>query len=135
MVPQGDMEEMNPPKTAAARISEGIDLTGPDRVDDALFNRVLWLALKGDELRGQTFYMCTGGSAVPTPRMLDGARCGAARSRVAGPRAVAVIGVLGDEPADEPGQRTQQLVEQADEADHAVERLQDRADQIAQGSG
>ena len=40
---------MNPPKTAAARMSEGIDLTKPDRVDDALFNQILWSMLKGDE--------------------------------------------------------------------------------------
>jgi hypothetical protein len=42
---------------------------------------------------------------------------------------------LGDEPADEPCQRAKQLVQQANEADHIVERLQDRANQIAQGSG
>ena len=40
---------MNPPKTAAARMSEGLDLSGPDRIDDALFNRILWAALKGEE--------------------------------------------------------------------------------------
>ena len=49
VVPKADMEEMNPPKTAAARMSEGLDLRGPDRIDDALFNRVLWLAVKGEE--------------------------------------------------------------------------------------
>ena len=46
-----------------------------------------------------------------------------------------VLGALGNEPADEPGQRAKQLVQQANEADHIVERLQDRANQIAQGSG
>ena len=49
IVPQANMEEMNPPKTAAARMSEGLDLSGPDRIDDALFNRILWAALKGEE--------------------------------------------------------------------------------------
>ena len=49
IVPQADMEEMNPPKTAAARMSEGLDLSGPDRIDDARFNQVLWSALKGEE--------------------------------------------------------------------------------------
>jgi hypothetical protein len=46
---------MNPGKTAAAWMSEGIDLSRPDRVDDALFNRILWTALKGEE-------------AMPAPR-------------------------------------------------------------------
>jgi hypothetical protein len=46
--PQTDMNELNPPKTAAAKMSEGIDLSAPDRVNDALFNNILWLALKGD---------------------------------------------------------------------------------------
>src|SRR5439155_23776096 len=49
IVPQADMEEVHPPKTAAADMSERLDLSGPDRIDDALFNRVLWLTLKGDE--------------------------------------------------------------------------------------
>ena len=49
IVPRANMEEMNPPKTAAARMSDGLDLSGPDRIDDALFTRVLWLALKGEE--------------------------------------------------------------------------------------
>lgn len=43
------MEEMNPPKTAAARMSEGLDFTRADRVDDARFNAILWTMLKGDE--------------------------------------------------------------------------------------
>ena len=30
-------------------MSEGLDLSGPDRIDDALFNRILWAALKGEE--------------------------------------------------------------------------------------
>jgi DNA-binding beta-propeller fold protein YncE len=49
LVPSANMEEMNPPKTAAATMSEGIDLARPDHVDDALFNRILWAALKGEE--------------------------------------------------------------------------------------
>jgi hypothetical protein len=49
ITPEANMEEMNPPKTAAARMSEGIDLSGPDRVDDARFNEILWTMLKGDQ--------------------------------------------------------------------------------------
>ncbi|HEV2719416.1 MAG TPA: bifunctional YncE family protein/alkaline phosphatase family protein [Thermoanaerobaculia bacterium] len=49
VTPEANMEEMNPPKTAAARMSEGLDLSGPDRVDDAQFNAILWTMLKGDQ--------------------------------------------------------------------------------------
>jgi YVTN family beta-propeller protein len=46
IVPQAGMHEMNPPTTAAARMSEGLDFSGPDRVDDAVFNNILWQMLK-----------------------------------------------------------------------------------------
>jgi DNA-binding beta-propeller fold protein YncE len=46
--PDADMEEMNPPATPAAKLSENIDLSAPDRVDDTLFNRILWTMLKGN---------------------------------------------------------------------------------------
>jgi len=42
------LNEKNPQNTAAARLSEGLDLSAPDRVDDQLYNRILWLMLKGD---------------------------------------------------------------------------------------
>jgi hypothetical protein len=29
-------------------MSEGLDLSAPDRADDALYNHILWLMLKGD---------------------------------------------------------------------------------------
>jgi len=48
VIPTQDLNEKNPPKTAAARMSEGLDFSGPDRVDDQLYNRILWLMLKGD---------------------------------------------------------------------------------------
>ena len=48
ITPEASLEEMNPPKTAAARMSDGLDLGGPDRVDDARFNAILWSMLKGD---------------------------------------------------------------------------------------
>jgi DNA-binding beta-propeller fold protein YncE len=47
-VPTQDLNEKNPEKTAAARMSEGLDFSAPDRVDDQLYNRILWLMLKGD---------------------------------------------------------------------------------------
>jgi DNA-binding beta-propeller fold protein YncE len=48
MLPKQDLNEKNPPNTTAARMSEGLDLSQPDRVDDQLYNRILWLMLKGD---------------------------------------------------------------------------------------
>jgi hypothetical protein len=49
VVPQVDMEERNPANSAAAGMSEGLDFSAPDRVNDAVFNRILWLMLKGDD--------------------------------------------------------------------------------------
>jgi DNA-binding beta-propeller fold protein YncE len=48
LVPQADRNEMNPAQGAAAQMSEGLDLREADRIDDALFNRILWLMLKPD---------------------------------------------------------------------------------------
>ncbi|HLJ74919.1 MAG TPA: alkaline phosphatase family protein, partial [Thermoanaerobaculia bacterium] len=49
ITPEANMEEMNPEKSAAARMSEDLDLSGPDRIDDARFNAILWRMLKGDQ--------------------------------------------------------------------------------------
>src|SRR5580658_4392123 len=49
IVPQADMNETNPPATAAARASEGLDFSAPDRVDDTIFNQILWSMMKGAE--------------------------------------------------------------------------------------
>jgi hypothetical protein len=46
LLPQADMKEMNPSQGAAADMSEGLDLRAADRVNDALFNRILWHMLK-----------------------------------------------------------------------------------------
>ena len=48
ITPKQDLNEKNPQNTAAARMSEGLDLSAPDRVDDTVYNRILWLMLKGD---------------------------------------------------------------------------------------
>ncbi len=48
VIPKQDLSEKNPPNTAAARMSEGLDLSQADQVDDRLYNRILWLMLKGD---------------------------------------------------------------------------------------
>ena len=47
IVPTQDLNEKNPQNTAAARLSEGLDFSAPDRADDQLYNRILWMMLKG----------------------------------------------------------------------------------------
>ena len=49
LMPSQDRNEMNPPDTKAARLSEKFDFSAPDRINDQAFNEVLWLMLKGDE--------------------------------------------------------------------------------------
>ena len=49
VVPQVDMNEMNPAQNAAARMSEGLDFSAPDRVNDAVFNRILWRIMEGEK--------------------------------------------------------------------------------------
>jgi hypothetical protein len=49
VVPQVDMEERNPANSAAAVMSEGLDFSAPDRVNDAMFNHILWRMLKGND--------------------------------------------------------------------------------------
>ena len=48
ITPKQDLNDKNPENTPAARMSEGLDLSAPDRVDDQMYNRILWLMLKGD---------------------------------------------------------------------------------------
>lgn len=48
ITPKQDLAEKNPQNTATAHMSEGLDLSAPDHVDDQVYNRLLWLMLKGD---------------------------------------------------------------------------------------
>jgi hypothetical protein len=48
IIPAQDLNEKNPQDTAAARLSQGLDFSAPDRADEQIFNRILWLMLKGD---------------------------------------------------------------------------------------
>ena len=48
IMPKQDLNDKNPPNTAAARMSEDLDLSAPDRVNDQVYNRILWVLLKGD---------------------------------------------------------------------------------------
>ena len=47
-IPAQDLNEKNPQNTAAAHLSESLDLSAPDRADDQAYNRILWLMLKSD---------------------------------------------------------------------------------------
>jgi DNA-binding beta-propeller fold protein YncE len=49
VTPTANMEELNPAKTAAAILSQDLDFSRPDRVNDELFNRILWLMIKSDQ--------------------------------------------------------------------------------------
>jgi hypothetical protein len=44
---RADLDEMNAPRTAAARLSSGLDFTAADRVKDGLLNQILWRIVKG----------------------------------------------------------------------------------------
>lgn len=46
ITPKIDLKELNPAGTPAARISEGLDFTAPDRINDGVFNNLLWSMIK-----------------------------------------------------------------------------------------
>jgi len=48
ITPKQNLSEKNPQNTAAARMSEELDLSSVDRVDDQVYNRILWTMLKDD---------------------------------------------------------------------------------------
>jgi hypothetical protein len=48
IIPIQDLNEKNPQNTEAARLSVSLDLSAPDRVDDQLYNLILWQMLKGN---------------------------------------------------------------------------------------
>jgi len=47
LVPEQRLDELNPARTALAQASAGLDLHMEDVADEALFNRILWEAIKG----------------------------------------------------------------------------------------
>jgi len=47
-VPRNSLTELNPPTGPGAAASSALDLSTPDASDDALFNEILWAAIKGD---------------------------------------------------------------------------------------
>jgi hypothetical protein len=50
IVPDVNLNERNPPSTPAAKASAQLDLDEADEADDGLLNRVLWMAIKGDDV-------------------------------------------------------------------------------------
>jgi arylsulfatase A-like enzyme len=48
LTPAVPLDETNPPTAPAARPSAVLDLSRPDVIEDDLFNRILWMAVKGD---------------------------------------------------------------------------------------
>jgi DNA-binding beta-propeller fold protein YncE len=48
ITPKQDLNDRNPQGTTAARLSESLDFSSVDRVDDEVYNRILWAMLKGD---------------------------------------------------------------------------------------
>jgi YVTN family beta-propeller protein len=50
ITPEQPLDEKNPEATKAAKESAKLDLSHADAVDDDSFNRVLWLAIKGEEV-------------------------------------------------------------------------------------
>ncbi|HKI95337.1 MAG TPA: bifunctional YncE family protein/alkaline phosphatase family protein [Gemmatimonadales bacterium] len=49
LTPSVPLDQKNPPRTALARLSRGLDLRMEDRANEALFNRILWREIKGPE--------------------------------------------------------------------------------------
>jgi hypothetical protein len=54
VTPRQSLEEKNPAKTEAALISEKLDFSAPDRINDSEFNDLLWMMLKGDQPKPQS---------------------------------------------------------------------------------
>ena len=50
VVPNVDLNERNPAATPAAKASAELELDEADEADDDLLNRVLWMAIKGDDV-------------------------------------------------------------------------------------
>jgi YVTN family beta-propeller protein len=49
LTPATSLTEQNPANTPGARASARLDFSAEDRVDDDVFNRILWNAIKGEE--------------------------------------------------------------------------------------
>ncbi|HEV8436295.1 MAG TPA: bifunctional YncE family protein/alkaline phosphatase family protein [Thermoanaerobaculia bacterium] len=54
ITPEASLDEKNPEKTKASELSKHLDLSAPDRIDDALFNQILWAMLKPDQAMPKT---------------------------------------------------------------------------------
>lgn len=50
LTPAVSLDEKNPRRGGASRLMEGLDLSKEDRIDDDLFNRILWTTIKGENV-------------------------------------------------------------------------------------
>jgi hypothetical protein len=50
LTPTQPIDEMNPARTRGSEESLKLDLSGPDRSDDELFNHILWEGIKGENV-------------------------------------------------------------------------------------
>lgn len=50
ITPVQRIDEMNPPRTRAARLTERLDFSRVDAAEEDTFNRVLWMAVKGEDV-------------------------------------------------------------------------------------
>jgi hypothetical protein len=50
LTPSQPLDQVNPPRTRAALESRRFDLSRADAIDDEVFSRVIWLAVKGEDV-------------------------------------------------------------------------------------
>jgi len=48
-MPKADLDEKNPAQGKAAQQSENLDFSAPDRINDEVYNEILWSMIKGEE--------------------------------------------------------------------------------------
>jgi YVTN family beta-propeller protein len=67
LTPATSLTARNPANTPAARASAGLDFSSEDRIDDDVFNRVLWQAIKGATPYPGATRMTAPALAAPRP--------------------------------------------------------------------
>src|SRR5207237_439787 len=72
VVPNVDLNERNPAATPAAKASAELELDEADEADDDLLNRVLWMALKGDDVQHPLLERDADFVRNPLPVEIDG---------------------------------------------------------------
>jgi YVTN family beta-propeller protein len=67
LMPETSLTERNPASTRAARASARLDFRREDRIDDDLFNRILWAAIKGEGRPYPMVARMTAPAGLPRP--------------------------------------------------------------------